>query len=109
MNLLRSLQALRIGHVTFAFRADALAAEIAALHHHIRTAKREPMRPAGFRCDAAAGSVRQAARETTSHPPSARSPTVTHPRDRACIISERTACRQFETKSALVRAGHYRQ
>jgi outer membrane murein-binding lipoprotein Lpp len=42
-----------------ASRADALAAEIAALHHDIRAAGREPVRRAGFRCDTAAGSVRQ--------------------------------------------------
>ena len=46
-----------------ASRADALAAEIAALHHNIRAAEREPVRLAGFRCDVAASSVRQAAGE----------------------------------------------
>jgi hypothetical protein len=44
-----------------ASRADALATEIAALHHDIRAAEREPVRRSGFRCDTAAGSVRQAA------------------------------------------------
>jgi hypothetical protein len=46
-----------------ASRADALAAEIAALHHDIWAAEREPVRSAGFRCDTAAASVRQAAGE----------------------------------------------
>jgi hypothetical protein len=46
-----------------ASRADALAAEIVALHHDIRAAERESVRRAGFRCDTAAGSVRQAAGE----------------------------------------------
>jgi hypothetical protein len=46
-----------------ASRADALAAEIGALHREIRAAVREPVRRAGFRCDTAAGSVRQATGE----------------------------------------------
>ena len=46
-----------------ASRADALAAEIAALRHDIQAAEREPVRQAGFRCDTATGSVRQAAGE----------------------------------------------
>ena len=46
-----------------ASHADALAAEIAALHHDIRAAEHEPVRSAGFRCDTAAASVRQAAGE----------------------------------------------
>ena len=50
-----------------ASRADALAAEIAALRHDIQAAEREPVRQAGFRCDTATGSVRQAAGGVEGH------------------------------------------
>jgi hypothetical protein len=43
--------------------AAALADEIDALHRVIRAADDEPVRRAGFRCDIAAGSIRQAGTE----------------------------------------------
>jgi hypothetical protein len=46
-----------------AVRAAALADEIDALHEAIRTARDEPVRRAGFRCDSAIGLVRQASTE----------------------------------------------
>jgi hypothetical protein len=46
-----------------AARAEALAAEIATLHRDMHAADPEPVRRAGFRCESAAGFVRQAAGE----------------------------------------------
>jgi hypothetical protein len=46
-----------------AVRAETLADEIDALHRDIRAARDEPVRRAGFRCDTAAGSIRQASAE----------------------------------------------
>jgi outer membrane murein-binding lipoprotein Lpp len=48
---------------SLAARAEALAAEIDALRRDLRAAGDHPVRLAGFRCDAASGSVRQAAGE----------------------------------------------
>jgi hypothetical protein len=48
---------------SLAARAEALAAEIDALHREMRAAGDDPVRLAGFRCDAASGSVCQAASE----------------------------------------------
>jgi outer membrane murein-binding lipoprotein Lpp len=46
-----------------AVRVAALADEIDALHRDIRAARDEPVRRAGFRCDTAAGWLRQASAE----------------------------------------------
>jgi hypothetical protein len=88
-----------------ASRADALAAEIAALHHDIRSAERETARQAGFRCDTATGSVRQAAGElrdtaadwTVSRPPAHRA----HARSRGACAQ----CTATLWSAAAVRRG----
>jgi len=46
-----------------AVRAEALADEIRAVHRDICAARDEPVRLAGFRCDTAIGSLRQAGTE----------------------------------------------
>jgi hypothetical protein len=53
-----------------AIRTAALADEIDTLHSSIRAARDEPVRRAGFRCDTAAGWIRQASTglgETADH------------------------------------------
>jgi hypothetical protein len=49
--------------LSLASRAEALADEIDALYRDIRSARYEPIRRAGFRCDTAIGHVRQASAE----------------------------------------------
>jgi hypothetical protein len=49
--------------LSLAVRAAALADEIDTLHSSIRSARDEPVRRAGFRCDTAAGLMRQASSE----------------------------------------------
>jgi len=49
--------------LSLAVRAAALADEIEALHDAVRAARDEPVRRAGFRCDAAVDWVRQASAE----------------------------------------------
>jgi hypothetical protein len=56
--------------LSLAVRLEALADEIDALHGDIRAARDEPVRRAGFRCDTAIGSLRQASaelQETADH------------------------------------------
>jgi hypothetical protein len=49
--------------LSLAVRVEALADEIDTLHRDIGAARDEPVRRAGFRCDAAAGSMREASSE----------------------------------------------
>jgi len=49
--------------LSLAVCAEALADEIDALHRDMRAARDEPVRRAGFRCDAAVGWIRQAGTE----------------------------------------------
>src|SRR5258708_25053063 len=46
--------------LSLAIRTEALADEIDALHRDVRASRDEPVRRAGFRCDAAIGWMRQA-------------------------------------------------
>ncbi len=49
--------------LSLAIRTEALADEIDALHRDVRASRDEPVRRAGFRCDAAIGWMRQAGTE----------------------------------------------
>jgi hypothetical protein len=49
--------------LSLAIRAEALSDEIGTLHRDIRAARDEPVHRAGFRCDTAAGLLRQASTE----------------------------------------------